>query len=141
MSDVTGRDDQITTLDEEQERLGRLLAEAREYLGLSQEFVAERLNLPRASISAMETGKRKVSSLDLKQLSRLYKRPLQFFLGEEDGAEAAIPADATTTALYRATRTLSEQDKQQVVRFAQFLRSAGRAPTPQASGDSNSAGS
>ncbi len=141
MSDVTSQEHQTTTQDEEQERLGRLLAEAREYLGLSQEFVAERLNIPRASISAMETGKRKVSSLELKQLARLYKRPIQFFLGEEDGAEAAMPTDATTTALYRATRALSEQDKQQVLRFAQFLRSAGRAPTLPASGEGSPRGS
>ncbi len=91
MSDVQYRGDHSLKLDEEQERLGRCLAEAREYLGLSQEFVAERLNLPRASISAMETGKRKVSSLELKQLARLYRRPIQFFLGEDDGVGAPPP--------------------------------------------------
>ena len=42
----------------EQERLGALLREAREYLGLSQELVAEKLGIPRASVSAIETGKR-----------------------------------------------------------------------------------
>jgi len=36
----------------EHERLGSLLREAREYLGLSQEFVAEKLGIPRASVSA-----------------------------------------------------------------------------------------
>lgn len=111
--------------DEERRKLGELLREAREYLGLSQEMVADKLGLPRPSISAMEVGKRKVSSLELKQLARLYKRPLTYFLGEE-AEEPKI--DDTTKALYRAARSLSDRDRQQVLRFAEFLRAAGPAP-------------
>jgi transcriptional regulator with XRE-family HTH domain len=110
------------------ESLGSRLREAREYLGLSQEFVAERLGVPRASISAIETGRRKVSSLELRDLALLYKRPLSYFLG--DSAEQTDEGrDETASALFRATRNLSEEDKQQVLKFAQFLRSAGRAPS------------
>lgn len=110
------------------ESLGSRLKEAREYLGLSQEFVAERLGVPRASISAIETGRRKVSSLELRDLARLYKRPLSHFLGEPS-EEIDDTQDKTAGALFRATRNLSEEDKQQVLKFAQFLRSAGRAPS------------
>lgn len=111
--------------DEERRKLGELLREAREYLGLSQEIVADKLGLPRPSISAMEAGKRKVSSLELKQLARLFKRPLTYFLGEE-AEEPKV--DETTKALYRAARSLSDRDRQQVLRFAEFLRAAGPAP-------------
>lgn len=124
MSDMMNQDDQVLPVDEEQERLGNRLRESREYLGLSQEFVAEHLGIPRASISAMENGKRKVSSLELKQLARIYKQPLSYFLGGDE-----IPTDATFNALYRTAKDLSEQDREQVLRFAQFLRQAGRAPT------------
>lgn len=113
----------------EQERLGALLKEAREYLGLSQEFVAEKLRIPRASVSAMETGKRKVSSLELGALARLYKRPVSHFLPDE--STQAEPEDETTVALFRTARSLTEEDRQQVLRFAQFLKKAGRALSPQ----------
>jgi transcriptional regulator with XRE-family HTH domain len=128
MSDMMNQDDQMLPVDEEQERLGNRLRESREYLGLSQEFVAENLSIPRASISAMENGKRKVSSLELKQLARIYKQPLSYFLDEDEFAPDEQPKDVTLSALYRTTRALSDQDRQQVLRFAQFLRQAGQAP-------------
>ncbi len=130
MSDMMNQDNQMLPVDEEQEQLGNRLRESREYLGLSQEFVAEHLGIPRASISAMENGKRKVSSLELKQLARIYKQPLSYFLGEDEFAPDKQPQDVIFSALYRTTRALSDQDRQQVLRFAQFLRQAGQAPTP-----------
>jgi transcriptional regulator with XRE-family HTH domain len=117
------------SLSPDEERLSTRLRESREYLGLSQEFVAEQLGIPRPAISAIETGKRKVSSIELKQLARLYRRPYDYFLGEEDDIKQE---EAVVSALYRATKKLSAQDKQQVLQFAQFLRQAGRGPrTPQ----------
>ncbi len=104
--------------------MGTRLREAREYLGLSQEAVAEALSVPRASVSAMESGRRKVSSLELRDLSRLYKRPLEFFY-DDRGTEA--PEDETA-ALFRATRNLTADDKEQVLKFAEFLKGAGQAP-------------
>lgn len=129
MTTAVGTDDQIGDVEQEQERLGARLREAREYLGLSQELVADRLGIPRASISAIETGKRKVSSLELRELARLYKRSISEFL-----PEGTVPTtqqeDETVRALFRTTKSLSEEDRRQVLRFAQFLRAAGRAPTP-----------
>jgi transcriptional regulator with XRE-family HTH domain len=113
-------------IDHNYERLGARLRDAREYLGLSQEFVAEHLGVPRASVSALEAGKRKVSSLELQALARLYKRPLEYFL-PTDYASADETADESIQALFRATKDLTEEDRQQVLRFAEFLRSAGRA--------------
>lgn len=119
----------------EQEALGLRLREARDYLGLSQEFVASYLSVPRASISAMETGKRRVSSLELKQLAKLYKRSLSFFLGEEE--QPLVQPDETSLALFRTARDLTVEDRKQVLQFAQFLRHAGRVPS-QAEGVSES---
>jgi transcriptional regulator with XRE-family HTH domain len=112
----------------ELEELAARLREAREYLGLSQEFVADKLGVPRASISAMETAKRKVSSLELKELARLYKRPAAYFLGED---QERLAADGKTAhALFRTASRLTEEDRIQLLRFAEFLRGAGRAPQP-----------
>ena len=126
MSDMMHNDDQIIGAQEEQERLSQRLREAREYLGLSQEDVAEQLKIPRASISAIETGKRKVSSLELKQLAKLYKRSSASLLGEEEPTQGARGEDETFRALFRTTRGLSEQDRQAVLQFARYLREKKR---------------
>jgi transcriptional regulator with XRE-family HTH domain len=111
--------------DEEYVAMGARLRQAREYLGLSQESVAEALGVPRASVSAMESGRRKVSSLELRNLARLYKRPLEWFY---DSNVEPIAEDETVSALFRATKNLNQEDKEQVLRFAEFLKGAGQAP-------------
>jgi transcriptional regulator with XRE-family HTH domain len=111
----------------EWQRLGERLRESREYLGLSQEEVAQALNIPRPSVSAMEAGKRKVSSVELGQLAKLYRRPYEHFLGDQKSDEDGA-LDDTGKALYRATRELSDEDREQVLRFAEFLGRSGPAP-------------
>ncbi len=128
MSDMMHNNELRLDTEEEQERLSRRLREAREYLGLSQEFVAEQLGIPRASLSAIETGKRKVSGVELKQLARLYRRSVASLLEEDEFAQEELLEDATVRALFRTARQLSEQDRQQLLRFAQFLRHQGRTP-------------
>jgi transcriptional regulator with XRE-family HTH domain len=107
------------------QELGERLREAREYVGLSQEQVAAALGIPRPSVSGMETGKRKVSTIELQELARLYKRPYSYFLGEED--EEWQAAEESARALFRAAKGLSDRDREQVMRFAEFLRNAGPA--------------
>jgi transcriptional regulator with XRE-family HTH domain len=112
--------------DEEYVRMGVRLREARDFLNLSQEAVADALKIPRASVSAIESGKRKVSSLELRDLARLYRRPLDAFYDRHD---ASVTADSEAEqALYRAVRELSDNDKKQVLKFAEFIKSSGQAP-------------
>ena len=108
------------------ETLGMRLKEARAAIGLPQAAVAERLSIPRASVSDIETGRRRVTFLELKQLAALYRRPYSYFSGDEE--DPAV--EATSRALYRTTSELSEDDRKQVLRFAQFLREAGPARPP-----------
>ncbi len=112
--------------------LAKRLKDARMYLGLSQEFVAEQLDVPRASVSAMESGKRRVSSLELKRLATLYKRPFSYFLDTTDATEGGAlgPLDDVSRALFRTANDLTPDDREQVLRFAQFLKEAGKAPLP-----------
>jgi len=118
-------EDDSASPDEAYASMGARLREAREFLGFSQEVVAEALGVPRASVSAMESGRRKVSSLELRDLARLYKRPLEFFYDDKGGDAVE---DEATQALFRATRNLTRDDKEQVVRFAEFLKGSGQAP-------------
>jgi transcriptional regulator with XRE-family HTH domain len=104
--------------------LGARLRSSREFLGLSQEEVAEHMGLSRPAISNVEAGKRKVSTQELRRFAELYRRPYEYFLGEAQ----ELTDDETSGALFRATKELSEGDKEQVLRFAEFLRNAGSAP-------------
>ena len=119
--------DETSPIESEPEVLGRRLREARESLGLPQAAVANHLDIPRPSVSDMESARRKVTFLELKRLAALYRRPLSFFSDAEDD----IPDDETTGALFRATSGLSSGDQEQVLRFAQFLHDAGPAQPPQ----------
>lgn len=105
---------------DEHEVIGSRLREAREYVGLLQDDVATALGIPRTSLSALEAGKRKVSGVELRRLARLYHRPVGWLLGEED------PVMGDADPLFRATSQLSDHDKEQVLRFAEFLAAAGR---------------
>jgi transcriptional regulator with XRE-family HTH domain len=111
------------------EQIAQRIREAREYLGLSQGAVADAVGVPRPSISMMESGQRKVSAEELRKLAKLYRKPYEYFLGEDVVDENAESTESVT-ALFRAAKDLSENDRQQVLRFAEFLRDAGPPPVP-----------
>lgn len=116
-------DDQLPSDENEQAALGARLRESREYIGLLQEDVATALGIPRTSVHALEAGKRKVTGLELRRLARLYRRPVGWLLGEEEvDLNDAEP-------LFRAAAALSEGDREQVLRFAEFLAAAGKPGT------------
>jgi transcriptional regulator with XRE-family HTH domain len=99
----------------EARQLASRLREVREYLSLSQQYVADKTGIPRSAVSDIERGVRKVDSLELRKLARLYMYPVGYFLGEEEAGDEV-------RALARAVTDLTEGDRAEVVRFAQFLR-------------------
>jgi len=103
--------------------LAERLRTERQYIGLSQADVATVLGIPRAAVSALETGRRRVTGLELKRLAGLYGTSVDHLLGKEP------VEDPMTAALFRTAKGLTADDKEQVLRFAEFLRSAGRAPS------------
>lgn len=113
--------------------VGARLREARLSIGLTQADVADALGLSRPTLAAVEKGTRKITGLELRRLARLYQRDVAWLLGEEE-ADIAVRG-----ALHRATAELTDADKEQVLRFAEFLaaqrRTEGRTnvlprPTP-----------
>lgn len=108
---------------EKNEGLGLRLREAREYLGLSQEAVADFVGIGRASVSAIESGKRRVTAVELNDFSRLFGVAPSELLGEGPPAGSG---NATMNALFRTTRSLAPDDQDQVLKFAKFLQSVGR---------------
>jgi transcriptional regulator with XRE-family HTH domain len=105
--------------DEERRRLGERLRQAREYLGLSQEEVAMHLKVPRTALTGVESGQRRVEVIELRRLAELYRQPVSYFTGEDETA-AALPADVAHLA--RAAAQLSMKDRQELGRFAEYLR-------------------
>jgi transcriptional regulator with XRE-family HTH domain len=110
----------------EQVEVAQRLRAARETLGLTQEDVASALGMPRTSVIAMEAGKRNVTALEIRRLARLYRREVSWLLGE--GPELIEEGSAEDQALFRATARLTVDDKEQVLRFAQFLAAAEAPP-------------
>ena len=109
--------------DQEKETLAKRLREAREYLGLSQEYVAQQTGISRPAISEIEAGRRKVDSLELKRLSKLYGRPIEYLLGESPQEEAVpIGADPLEGKLRSMTRGLKAEDREEILRFVEYLK-------------------
>lgn len=105
--------------------LGERLKEAREYVGLKQDDVAKKLGIPRSALSNVEAGARKVDAIELARLAKLYQRPVAWFTGEDSSsASDKMPAEVAHVA--RAAATLSHQDRQELARFADFLKSRAR---------------
>jgi Helix-turn-helix. len=99
--------------------LAQRLRQAREFANLSQQFVADQTGIPRSAISDIERGSRRVESLELKRLAELYRMSVSYFLDDErDDDLAGSTSDPAIAALARATGSLSEDEKSEVLRFA-----------------------
>ena len=73
-----------------QRDLGQRLKSAREVIGLTQQRVADQVELTRVAISQIESGHRAVSSLELMRLSRLYGQDMTSFLEERPVEQDAL---------------------------------------------------
>ena len=110
--------------DDLRREIGSKLREAREYLDLTQQEVSEVLGLSRSAISLIEKGQRRLETLELKQLAELYGRPISDFTGERTRKQ---PDEIRV--LMRKAEAMSEQDRQEIVRFADWLLSRGSGET------------
>lgn len=120
MSDLTLHQDS----DEQARRqLGDRLREARKYLGLKQEEVATYLKIPRTALTDIENGQRRVEAIELARLAKLYRQPVGYSAGED--AAASLPIDVAHLA--RKAADLSEQDRSELGRFAEYLRARSRS--------------
>src|SRR5690349_8973541 len=95
-------------------RLASRLKATREYLGLSQQQVAERTGIPRSAVSDIERATRKVDTMELKKMARLYRLSTSYFLDEDEDADAGEHALA---GIPRTRRDLTEGDRIEVAKF------------------------
>lgn len=101
----------------ERDDIGARLKAAREYLGLSQQEVADQLQLPRSAISLIETGQRRLEAMELKAFAKLYQRPVAYFTGEQEAP--ILPSDVEV--LTRKAEKLSPEDRETLLRYTEFL--------------------
>lgn len=116
MTDIPTREDD----DAARRRLGERLREARKYLGLKQEEVAAYLKIGRTALTDIESGQRRVEAIELTRLAQLYRQSVGYFTGEDE-TSAALPIDVAHLA--RRVADLSAQDREELSRFAEYLRS------------------
>ena len=80
----------------------------------------------RVAISEIESGRRKVSSLELANLARIFGREPAHFLSDEAGGRPTYASPSNLGVLARTARKLSEHDQEQLLRFAEYLRREGK---------------
>jgi len=93
------------------------LKQKRKYLKLSQEFVAKQMQLSRSTISAIESGQRKVTAEELARFSKLYG------VTPEELMYGTVSDTASTEMFTRAFSELSDIDKKEIMNLIDFKRS------------------
>ncbi len=72
---------QNTLYSKDHQKLVQRLISARIHAGFSQIQVAKLLKTSQPNISFIESGQRRIDALELKRFSKLYKKPIDYFLG------------------------------------------------------------
>lgn len=94
---------------------GRLKA-YRKALGLSQEYVAKQIGVPRTTITAIESGERKVLANEIDLFSNIYGVTIERILHGEEKQKSDIKMFA------RAFSGLSENDKKEIMNLIDFKK-------------------
>jgi len=98
--------------------IGERLRHAREYLELKQEEAAEAVGLSRSALSLVENGRRKVDVVELSRFAQVYGQSIEALTGKAD----TPPLPESVQALARAATELSADDRNELLRFAEFLQ-------------------
>lgn len=77
-----------------QEELGRRISAARQEVGLSQAYLAEKIGIERSALSRIEAGKRGVDSLELYRLAEVLGKNLSYFVEPQTNFSVRFRAEA-----------------------------------------------
>jgi transcriptional regulator with XRE-family HTH domain len=111
----------MTQNNEGSKRVGQKLKEEREYRGFSEQEIAEYLSTSQTEIEEIENGQKKIDSERLGRLAELYDVSVSQLRGDQNtGSDEAVKI-AT-----RSNHELSETDKNEINRFAEFLKARHR---------------
>lgn len=96
-------------------KLNERLKRARKNLGLSQEYVSDVMKVHRTTITAIETGSRKVTADELKQFAELYGVTLDELVYDQDETKE-------TKMFARTFSSLSDIDKEEIMNLIEFKK-------------------
>ncbi len=105
----------ITTTSPSGVTVGHALRQARAAMGLTLKQVSESMGIAMSTISEIESGKRRISAVELYRFAKLYQRPISFFLEESE-------TSASFAILMRAAGTASVS-KETIINFHELSRS------------------
>lgn len=96
------------------------LRKARIRIGITQDYVAKQLNVPRTSIVQMESGNRKITSDELSTICDIYGLSADYVLGRTSEDNSSVKFIA------RSFESLSEEDQQEIASLIEFKREMSR---------------
>src|SRR5881394_331297 len=70
--------------------LGSRLQDARRSAGLTQQAVADQMEMARTTIVAIEKGERRITPAELIRFAKIYRRPVSDFVGRRAHAEGFV---------------------------------------------------
>jgi transcriptional regulator with XRE-family HTH domain len=111
-------------MDDRRKLIGSRLSIARKNAGLSQSQVAEKLNIPRPSVSEIEAGRRKVSADELLQFAELYSVDMDWLAGR--GEDQIDPVRDKLQLAARNVAGLKDEDFQKVIDLLTSLKPQGK---------------
>lgn len=94
----------------------------RDKLGMTQTQLAKVAKLTPAAISQFESGARKPAFDTLSSLADALKVTTDYLLGKKEQGYDDILADPKASIMFRGYMDLSEEDKETLVEFYQFLK-------------------
>ena len=95
--------------------VGQALKHARAAMDFTLKQVSKSMSIAMSTISEIESGKRRVSAVELYRFAKLYQRPISFFLEESE-------TSASFAILMRAAGTTSVS-KESIINFHELCRS------------------
>jgi transcriptional regulator with XRE-family HTH domain len=104
--------------------IGLRLALARQRAGLSQEQVAKKMQLPRPSISEIESGRRRVAVDEMLKFADLYQVDMNWLSGQ--GVEKANAMRDKLQLAARQVADLKSEDFEKVIDLLTSLKTKGK---------------
>ncbi len=95
-------------------KIGERLRKLRKYIGLTQEQVADILNLGRDAILRIEKGERKIDLQELMNFSKLYNVTIDEITMDEQ------TINTNEIVLARAFKELSEKDQKEIISLIEY---------------------
>ena len=95
-------------------KIGERLRKLRKYFGLTQEQVADILNLGRDAILRIEKGERKIDLQELMNFSKLYNVTIDEITMDEH------TINTNEIVLARAFKELSEKDQKEIISLIEY---------------------